>query len=209
MRKRVEVDKSKIGEISELEQRLVKEQLSKDFSQLKEIKVFDVKPGMYLISPIGNIYSLSKKEWKVPQLNDQTDTYPGQYYIPLVSTSGKQKRYSIARLVMATFNGMPPEDMKDPTVDHIDQMPLNNYFRNLRWLERGINSSARNDRGIGEMNSRVKLTYEDVAKICNYLVKGEKTIEQLASMFAVSENAITNIREKKTWQFISVWFDFA
>lgn len=200
----------KIDELKEeIDSRLEKERLKKDFSEYKEINVWDIKKGAYLISPIGNVYSLSRKQWSIPQLNDATKTYPGQYYVYLMTNNSGIKRFSVARLVLATFIGLPSDDMKDPTVDHIDSYPLNNYYKNLRWLERGINSSARPNRGIGEMNSRAKLTQDDVIFICNALCKKLATVDGLAQKFSVSPATIQNIKDKKNWSYISQWFDFS
>lgn len=106
------------------------------------------------------------------------------------------------------YKGLPPEDMQDPTVDHIDHMPFNNYYENLRWVERGVNSSSRPNRGIGEMNSRAKLTQEDVVKICNMLCKNKATVDMIAEMYSVSSRTIQNIKDKKNWRYISQWFEF-
>lgn len=188
--------------------KLESEKLKNDFSSYKEINIWDIKSGTYLISPIGNVYSMASKKWLKPQINDVTKTYPGQYYVQLYTNEGKMHRFSVARLVLAMYKGLPPNDMEDPTVDHIDHMPLNNYYENLRWVERGINSSSRPNRGIGEMNSRAKLSQNDVIKICNLLVNKSKTVDELAQMYSVSTRTINNIKAKKSWQYITKWFDF-
>ena len=183
------------------------EQYKTDFSKYKELNVFGVKPGMYLISPIGDVYSCKTRKWMSTFVKDKTNRYAGIRYVKLIGDDDKQHKYIVARLVMATFNGMPPADMKDPTVDHIDGDSLNNYFRNLRWMEREENTSMRHIRLNGEENGRAKLTQEDVISICNQLLKGSK-ISELANQYSVSPRAIRSIVDKENWKHITNFFDF-
>lgn len=180
---------------------------SRDVTQCKEIKVFNIKEGLYLISPIGDIYSVSAKRWKAFEILDKTDTYAGNKYT-LLQTYNGEKLFNIARLVCAVFNGLPPEDMKNPSVDHIDFNSMNNHYTNLRWLEHGTNASIRDNRAVGEQNGRSILTEEQVIYICNSLIKKTKTIDQLCEMYHVSKGCIDNIIKHKNWSYISRWFQF-
>ena len=184
------------------------EKIKNDFSRYKEIDIWDVAPASYLISPVGDIYSVKRKEWRSLQIDDGIGAYPGQYYVLLTTKDGDTKRYSVARLTLAMFKGLPPEDMLDPTVDHINGNPLDNYYENLRWVERETNSSVRHNRGIGEENSRAILTQDDVVGICNRLVKKESTPTEEAERYGVSKETIRDIIKHKTWKYITTWFQF-
>lgn len=187
----------------------IKEEILKnDFSKYKEINIWDIRTATYLISPIGDVYSTLTKKWLSTELKDKTKTYAGNKYVSLRLNDGGAKWFSIPRLVCAVFNGLPPEELEHPSVDHIDSNPENNHYSNLRWIEHYENSSIRPNRGIGEMNSRAILTEQNVIDICNDLNRHKKSVNELAEEYHVNPGTIYNIKLKKTWYYISRWFDF-
>lgn len=186
------------------------DEYKKDFSHYKEINVFDIRKGSYLVSPKGSVYSIITHGWMEERIRDVKKNYKGIKYVFLAREGMKHasKLYSVARITCAMFNGLPPEDMEDPTVDHIDGDTFNNYYKNLRWVEREDNAALRHSRGIGETNGRAILTQDDVINICNALVKRQKTVGMLAEEYNVSPSTIQNIKYHKTWTYISNLFKF-
>jgi predicted XRE-type DNA-binding protein len=98
--------------------------------------------------------------------------------------------------------------MKDPTVDHIDGNITNNHYKNLRWLERGENSSCRVNKGQGELNHEAVLTEQQVHKICKLLQEGNMSLHQIGQLFGVSKSTISNIKRKKNWTHIVNQYNF-
>lgn len=185
------------------------EKYMQNLAMAKPIDCYDIKKGNYLITPIGDIYSLSKKSWMITRIQDMSIGYHGQRVINLRKTNGKEIRIGVAKLVLTTFVGLPPEGMKDPTVDHIDGDSLNNYYKNLRWMERADNSSLRHQKMFGELNPKAILKDSDVIHICNMFVRGESTLSDIAELYGVSLGTIQSIYRKQNWTHITAWYEFA
>ena len=169
----------------------------------KKIQYKDIKP-IYKIDEFGNIYSEYKKEFLKPKKDKN-----GYLQIAL---QGEKRTVcvGIATLVTYHFIGEPPLEIKDATVDHIDGNIENNFYKNLRWLERSENSSIRKLRGksAGELNHEAKLTEQDVIKICNLIMENNKTFTEIGKLFGVSKYTINNIKRKINWKHISQKYTF-
>ena len=64
-------------------------------------------------------------------------------------------------------------------------------------MERGINSSIRRNKGVGEQNHEAKLTEEQVIEICEVLIQNEKSLKEIADLYGVDKSTISNIKRKK------------
>lgn len=162
----------------------------------RELKYKNVKP-LYLIDEYGNVYSKYKKGYLKPKKDKDG-------YLSL-SLAGIDKTVyvRVATLVAYNFIGKPPKNMKDPTIDHIDNNIVNNYFKNLRWMERGMNSSVRANKGVGEKNFEAKLTNQNLIEICELLVENKLTLKEIGEKYNVSKYTISNIKRKVNWKHIT------
>lgn len=122
--------------------------------------VFSNVKDMYLINSEGHILSKYNNSLRIP--NSDRDGYLRVF---LQTTNGSSTSQRIATLVAYTFIGPPPDDMDDPTVDHIDCDKENNHYTNLRWMSRGDNSKrAHVGISIGANNHFYGKTHTDDAK---------------------------------------------
>ena len=167
----------------------------------KKLSYKDVKP-LYKIDENGNVFSMYKNGF----LNPKKDK---DGYLSVVLRGNQNKIYvRIATLVAYNFIGPPPIDMKDPTIDHIDGEVLNNYYKNLRWLERSQNSSIRKNTGLGELNHEAKLNNKQVIEICDLLIDKKLTLQQIGKMYGVHKSTISNIKRKVKWQHLTQRYNF-
>ena len=162
----------------------------------RELKYKNVKP-LYLIDEYGNVYSKYKKGYLKPKKDKDG-------YLSL-SLAGIDKTVyvRVATLVAYNFIGKQPKNMKDPTIEHIDNNIVNNYFKNLRWMERGMNSSIRVNKGVGEKNSEARLTNQNVIEICELLAEDKLTLKEIGEKYNVSKSTISNIKRKVRWRHIT------
>lgn len=164
----------------------------------RPLKYKDIKNNMYFINEYGEIYSNYVNRKLKPSYDKD-----GYLRISLSCNNGKRREFRLATLVLVTFVGLPPKDMIDPTVNHIDSNILNNHYSNLEWMERGENSSIRIKKGTGVENHEAILTDKEVIQICKLLLNTELSYTDIGNKFNVSKSTINNIKCGKTWTFIT------
>jgi hypothetical protein len=108
------------------------------------------------------------------------------------------KCYQVHVLVCTAFHGPPPEGK--PFALHINDLPKDNHFTNLRWGSREDNfADAKRNRRLptGEAHPRAKLRWAQVLVIRK--MKGTKSEYALAREFGVSRPTINQILTGKIW----------
>lgn len=166
-----------------------------------------VKPGLYFIEENGQIYSKAKKGY-ITQKYDKD----GYLQVSLQKNEGGRNNkvcYRVATLVIYSFIGPPPPNLKDPTINHIDGNKTNNNYTNLEWMERSINSKIRFITAKEEHNGAAKLTYDKVHQICQLLADTNLTTQEIGDKLNISKSAINNILSGRHWKSISSQYDFS
>ena len=107
----------------------------------KDIKGYE---GIYQISNKGRVKSLNYNRTGKEKIREGTVDNTG-YKIISLSKNGKEKKYSIHRLVAQAF--LPNPDNL-PVVNHKDENKLNNNVENLEWCTHKYNCNygTRNER---------------------------------------------------------------
>lgn len=176
----------------------MKEIIYKDEIYYEIAESLGMKPSVYFVSKNGNIYSAMSNKILAP-----TPNRDGYLYINLQTPDCKTKKISMAKIVLTTFKGEPPINIKDPTTEHINDDRQDNRYDNLMWMERIENASTRNNKGKGENNVKAILSESDVKKICKLFQKGKYTIQQIANKYNVSTGCISSIKQRKNWTYIT------
>lgn len=157
----------------------------------------------YFCSADGDVYSMLTHRFLEP-----TNDASGYKCAGLKAEAGGKKRYGIAKLILATWKGWYPDDMDDPTVEHIDGDRQNNNIDNLMWLTRSENSKNRHYTVRGSEHKFAKLNESQVIEICNIMQYSKMSMRRIAEMYHVSIYAIEDINSGKNWHHISKDFDF-
>lgn len=158
--------------------------------------------GMYFVSKNGDIYSTKLKRL----LHISTDK-DGYERVNVITKQGR-KKLSVAKIILATFKGYPPQDMIDPTVEHKNGIRNDNTISNLEWLERTQNASRRHNTPKGEKNPKNKLSEREVYEICALLQDKCMSLFEIAQRYKVTKDNIRDIKRKKIWKEISKDFIF-
>ena len=115
------------------------------------------------------------------------------------TSKGLYKQLSVHRLVATTF--IPNLENK-PTVNHKDGNKLNNSVDNLEWATYSEQQLHAFNTGLkthkGENSPTSKLREDDVRFIRESNLKGV----ELAKMFNISRQNISDIKRRKTWKHI-------
>ena len=166
-----------------------------------------VKPDLYFIEENGQIYSKAKKGYITPSCDKD-----GYLQVLLQKNEGGRNNrvcYRVAALVIYSFIGPPPENLKDPTINHIDGDKTNNNYTNLEWIERSTNSKIRFITAKEERNGAAKLSCSEVHQICQLLADTDLTVQEIGDKLNVSKSTISNILSGKNWVSISNQYDFS
>lgn len=143
----------------------------------------------YLITRDGKVYNKKWGRYVKPQPN-------GTGYLR-VHIAGKM--WFVHRLVAMQY--VPNPDNK-PQVNHKDGNKHNNDADNLEWVTNKENSVHALHNGwmrIEEKHQFAKLRREEVAYIKSH---PEMPRNELAKMFSVSPNTISDIRKGRTWKTV-------
>jgi hypothetical protein len=168
----------------------------------KVLSFGDILSDYYHIDEFGNIYNIARQ--REVKAHPDKDGYLHLLLCTnerLPNGNHRRKDFRIAPLVARSFIGEPPKKLIDPTVDHKDGCITHNHYSNLRWLDRGTNSSIRKNTGLGELNHEAKLSYNDVHQICEMLTNGVPQ-KEIAMRFNVPSSTIGNIKQRKNWRII-------
>ena len=139
-------------------------------------------PGYYIFDD-GRIWTTKKKHKFLKTKIDKS----GYYKANIVLSKNVQAQIGIHLLVAYTFLGMPPKDMKDSTVDHIDNDKTFNRYFNLQWLERSENSKKRINLAYNQ-----RFTRQKIKEICTDIVNG-MTYENVMQKYNIDKSYICNL----------------
>lgn len=170
---------------------IMKVRLNKSFPGLKD---------RYYIDDLGNLYT----DYGTKKM---TDTLKNKGYIgnSLIRQDGSHKVYMRHRLVLQTFN--PIDDYDEKQVNHIDGVKTHNYVENLEWCTNQENRIHACQNGlaarlVGEQNPHHKFTEDEVLEIIQSL-QNHTPYSVLTEKYQCSKSAISAIKNKRTWTYLT------
>lgn len=149
----------------------------------------------YAVSREGKVYSLKSSRF----LKSFSDT-SGYQYIECYE-HGKKHKFAVHRLVALAFLDNP-ENKKE--VNHKDGNKSNNHLSNLEWVTPSENCIHAERTGL---RNNAKLDDFTVHNICTKLCEGFRVCD-ISSMFGIPRSYISDIKNKKTYVYISNEYDF-
>jgi hypothetical protein len=161
-------------------------------------KTIENYEGLYQVSNLGRVKSLPRNTTRGKILANRIDK-KGYHYVSL-SKNGKEKPYSIHRLVALSFIENPEGKI---TVNHKNGIKADNNLLNLEWATRSENQIHAYATGLckkGEMHGSSKLTEVQAIEI-KY---GYKNIpyKQIVQIYGITKSQISDIRRGKKWKHI-------
>lgn len=156
----------------------------------------------YRIDREGNIYSPYKNWNKLSQQKIKK----GYLRVNLRTKDGKDKRFMVHRLVLASFN--PIENLENYEVNHKDGNKENNCLDNLEWCNGSYNVRHSINTGLkiplkGEEVGGSKLNEEEVKEIWKLLKTTNKSLQEIGNLYNVSKYCIFDIKKQKSWKWLT------
>ena len=167
----------------------------------------DIREGMYEISNKGRIYSIKSDTILRP-----IKKHNGYYRVNLSSKKkGKQKEYSIHRLVAIHFIPLPEGyTLEELQVNHKKGDKSKNGAKDLEWVTSSENIKHSIAMGLqkiryGDESNNHKYDSDLVRRICVNLEMGYSTKEIIKrlKLDPKAENLIRRIKERRHWTDIS------
>lgn len=159
------------------------------------LKYFLLLTIQWKVAPMSDMYEVCNyglvRNSKTHKILASHLNHCGYWKVKFRSTN---KNYRVHRLVMITFD----EDMGELMhVGHEDFNRANNARHNLRWQtpKENIQYNFKNDRGYS------KLKVDDV-KMVKDMLKDDVSTEDISLILGISERAIKDIKEGRTWKEI-------
>lgn len=166
-------------------------------------------PGFpnYLVTKDGRVWS--KKRPRVRGGFLKMCIAPHGYMYVTLCRGGKRITKLIHRLVLETYVGPCPKNME---TCHNNGIRIDNRLKNLRWDTRSNNQYDAVRHGThtglkrkGTQHPLSKLTESQVILIFNAYHDGVYTQKELADMFGINRNTVSDIIHKRTWRHL--WDD--
>ena len=156
----------------------------------------------YTVDTEGNITSIKTGKVLSPESSRRG------YKSVRLYKNGKGVKLLIHRLVGTAFIANPNNK---PTINHIDNNPMNNKATNLEWCtqQENVQHAARQGRMVnsngkfrGEGSPNAKMTDKGVLCIKHYLSTKQLKSTELAMLFGVNFRTISNIKTGAQWQHL-------
>ena len=138
-----------------------------------------------------------KEKLRKPVLGDDG------YYRIVLRKDNKSHGFLLHRLILLTFEGMPPQKYEGC---HLDGNPQNNILDNLCWGPHSENEKHKISKGTSNRGSNhylTKLTEEKVFEIKILLSKGLSQ-QKAANKFNVDRRVVNQIATGKTWKHVRI-----
>jgi len=154
-------------------------------------------PG-YLISPIGNIVSISN-HIHTENIILKTEFKKDGYCRVTLCNNGACKRFYVHRLIALVFI---PNPLNKKVVNHIDGNKLNNTVTNLEWCtySENLRHSYKNNlhSQVGSKNNQAKLKESDIILIR----LDDRPTKIIASQYNVGDKQIRRIKTGIDWKHV-------
>lgn len=172
----------------------------------------------YFVNRRGDVYNLYTNHLLTKSKSDGyiRMTVYGKDTPTTIAVNRSTPNMNTAKAVLWTWNGAPPIEMEDPTVDHINAVRYDNRIENLRWVTRQENSTFKggkyNGSDIQVVSLVIKLYYIDhmsinnIADICGTTAQSIKRIINFTEVKSVF-NTCTNTNEDEQIKFLYKYLD--
>jgi len=190
----------------------MQKELNYDPEEWRRLNFEDLKPDeIYEISSYGRLRHASPK-LKEPKIMKLSTVRGYRYFMWFKSVQGWDNKIKkiIHRLVAEEF--CKRENSNQIFVIHLDHDKGNNYYKNLKWVNRkDMTSHNQNNPRVIEAHenrkgkiTNSKLTVEDVLKLKRMVKSGDHKLFKIAEHFGITHTQLNRIRKGQNWANVTL-----